>query len=49
MIWYFDGTSNFDFNEQGINYFEFIIHPNSKIKLPLEILFKTFILVKIPL
>ena len=38
---FFDGTSNFDFNEQGINYFEFIIHPNSKIKLPLEILFKT--------
>ena len=37
----FDGTSNFEFNQQGINYFEFVIHPNSIIKLPLEILFKT--------
>ena len=31
----------FLFQEQGINYFEFIIHPTSIIKLPLEILFKT--------
>ena len=38
---FFDGASNFDFSEKGINYFEFIIHPNSIIKLPLEILFKT--------
>ena len=37
----FDGSSDFSFSDSGINYFEFIIHPTSIIKLPLEILFKT--------
>ena len=38
---FFDGSNDFSFSETGINYFEFIIHPTSIIKLPLEILFKT--------
>ena len=38
---FFDGNNDFSFTETGINYFEFIIHPTSIIKLPLEILFKT--------
>ena len=38
---FFDGSNDFSFTETGINYFEFIIHPTSIIKLPLEILFKT--------
>ena len=37
----FDGNNNFEFTNTGINYFEFIMHPTSIIKLPLEILFKT--------
>ena len=37
----FDGSNDFSFTDTGINYFEFIIHPTSIIKLPLEILFKT--------
>ena len=37
----FDGSSDFSFSSSGISYFEFIIHPTSIIKLPLEILFKT--------
>ena len=38
---FLDGSNDFTFTETGINYFEFIIHPTSIIKLPLEILFKT--------
>ena len=34
-------SNDFSFTDTGINYFEFIIHPTSIIKLPLEILFKT--------
>ena len=34
-------SNDFSFTETGKSYFEFIIHPNSIIKLPLEILFKT--------
>ena len=37
----FDGANDFTFNSTGISYFEFVIHPTSIIKLPLEILFKT--------
>ena len=38
---FFDGSNDFSFSSEGINYFEFVIHPSSIIKLPLEILFKT--------